>query len=322
MGKRDIAALVESKVVRGWDDPRLYTLVGLRRRGIPPGAVLSFINELGATTSRTFIQTARFEQSVRKYLETTVPRLMLVLDPVRLVVVGEPTAAACFAECCIPFSTKDPDWGGYIQPLTRTIYIDRADFRETAGEDYFRLAPGKTVGLFQAPFPVKAVSYTRCDTTGLVTEVRGVFDKEGPKPKSYIHWVPEGSQRVEARVYAPLFKSDNPRSAEGGLENDIRPDSEAIYPTALVSAGFDEVRKTGPWPKVGGAGGEDKAAPESARFQAVRVGYFVSGCWAHLNRLTASRCRAFLITTLTIALRRPWTVTPPQNMWCSTASCL
>ena len=86
MSKRALKKLVEGGIVRGWDDPRLYTLIAIKRRGIPPGALLAFINELGVTTAKTIIQIARFEQTVRRYLENTVPRLMLVLDPVPIVI--------------------------------------------------------------------------------------------------------------------------------------------------------------------------------------------------------------------------------------------
>jgi glutaminyl-tRNA synthetase len=82
MSKRDIRSLIETKTVRGWDDPRLYTLKGIRRSGILPGALLAFVSELGVTTANTSIEIKRFEQSVRRYLERTVPRLMLVLDPI------------------------------------------------------------------------------------------------------------------------------------------------------------------------------------------------------------------------------------------------
>lgn len=88
MSKRMLKTLVENKLVAGWDDPRLYTLIAIKRRGIPPGAVLSFINELGVTTARTIIPVARFEQTVRRYLEYTVPRVMLVLDPVPVTIEG------------------------------------------------------------------------------------------------------------------------------------------------------------------------------------------------------------------------------------------
>jgi glutaminyl-tRNA synthetase len=110
MNKRDIRSLIESKIVRGWDDPRLYTLKAIRRRGIPPGALLSFIPELGVTTANTFIEIKRFEQSIRRYLETTAPRLMLVLDPVPVVIQD-----AEEQDLDIPLSPKDSTMGSSNQ---------------------------------------------------------------------------------------------------------------------------------------------------------------------------------------------------------------
>ncbi|EFY85062.1 glutaminyl-tRNA synthetase [Metarhizium acridum CQMa 102] len=285
MSKRGLSALVEDKIVRGWDDPRLYTLVALRRRGIPPGAILSFINELGVTTSRSFIEVNRFEQSVRKYLETTVPRLMLVLDPVAMVI--EDLIDPGISERHIPSPTTGMN--GYTQRLTQSIYIERSDFREADSKGYFRLAPGKTVGLIQSPYPVKVVGFSKSPTTGMVTEIRAVLDKDCKKPKAYIHWVPEGSRVVEVRVHSPLFKSDNPIQAEGGFRNDIRPDSETICHDALISSGFEEVRKTAPWPKV--ADNNEGNAPESVRFQAMRSGYFV-GIMHFIQFVSNSACYA------------------------------
>lgn len=155
MSKRVLKQLVEKKYVRGWDDPRLYTLIALRRRGIPPQAILSFINELGVTTARVFIQAKRFEQSVRSYLETSVPRLMMVLDPVAVVIEDLPETL----HLGLPFSPKDARFGTHKVPMARTIYIDRSDFRSEDSKGYFRLAPGKTVGLLQAPHPIKATSF-------------------------------------------------------------------------------------------------------------------------------------------------------------------
>src|ERR1700759_4494181 len=86
MSKRGLKQLVDLKIVRGWDDPRLFTLIAIRRRGVPPGAILEFVNELGVTTAPTNIQLARLDQTVRRYLERTVPRLMLVLDPIPVVI--------------------------------------------------------------------------------------------------------------------------------------------------------------------------------------------------------------------------------------------
>lgn len=270
MSKRDLRTLIETKTVRGWDDPRLYTLKAIRRRGIPPGALLAFIQELGVTTATSSIAIKRFEQSVRQYLEMTVPRLMLVLDPIPLVIED-----AEEQDLDIPFSPKDPNMGSRSVRLTKTVYIDRSDFREMGSKDYFRLAPGKIVGLLQMPHPIRATSFTKDNSTGAVKEVRAVFDKEGEKPKTYIHWVPEGSPKAEVRIHAALFRSDDPNSAPGGFMNDLNPESETIWPNAMVETGFYEVRQRAPWPE---AQGEQTrvVGPESVRFQAMRVAYFVS----------------------------------------------
>ncbi|KAF3356255.1 hypothetical protein VdG1_06349 [Verticillium dahliae VDG1] len=271
LSKRKIQKLVEEKFVRNWDDPRLFTLVAVKRRGVPPAAILQFVNELGVTTAETLIQIKRFEQSIRKYLEATVPRLMMVLDPIP-VVIEDATESI---ELDLPFSPKDPKMGSHTVKFTSTIYIDRSDFREVDSKDYFRLAPGKTVGLMNAPHPIKATSFTKDEATGKITEVRAVFDKEAKKPKAYITWVgSEGSRRVEARVHNSLFKSDKPEDAEGGFLNDINPDSEVIYPEAMIESGFDEVRRRAPWPEAAGESELGKGGPESVRFQAMRIAYF------------------------------------------------
>ncbi|QSZ34402.1 hypothetical protein DSL72_005994 [Monilinia vaccinii-corymbosi] len=266
LSKRKLKKLVDDQYVRGWDDPRLYTLIGIKRRGVPPGAILEFINELGVTTAPTNIQLARFDQSVRKYLELTVPRLMLVLDPVPVVIED-----AEELELDIPFSPKVPAMGSHKVKLTKTVYIERGDFREVDSKDYFRLAPGKSVGLLHIPYPVKAVSFSKDGDK--VTEIRAVYDKEGKKPKTYIHWVAEGSKNVEVRIFNSLFKSEKPDDAEGGFLNDINPDSEEVWPNAVIESGFDEVRRRAPWPEAAGESELGKGGPESVRFQAMRVAY-------------------------------------------------
>jgi glutaminyl-tRNA synthetase len=270
MSKRDIRSLIDRNIVRGLDDPRLYTLQAIRRRGIPPAALLSFISELGVTTANTSIEIKRFEQSVRRYLEQTVPRLMLVLDPVPVIVEDVEEQ-----ELDIPLSPKDPKMGSRKIRLTKRVYIERSDFREVDSKDYFRLAPGKTVGLLNMPYPIKAVSFTKDETTGTVREIRAVYDKEEKKPKTYIHWVPDGSPRAEVRLYTALFKSDQPGSAPGGFLNDVREDSETVWSDAMIETGFHEVRRRAPWPEAEGERlGE--VGLESVRFQGMRVGYFVS----------------------------------------------
>ncbi|KUL82199.1 hypothetical protein ZTR_10178 [Talaromyces verruculosus] len=271
MSKRGLKKLIDGKYVRGWDDPRLYTLIALRRRGVPPGAILSFINELGVTTSNSLIQLKRFEQSVRNYLERTVPRLMMVLDPLPVIIEDADTLESSQRDLTIPFSPKIPAFGTHALRLTSTVYIDRSDFREVDSKDYFRLAPGKTVGLLQMPYPITATTFTK-DADGKITEVRAVFQKEGKKPKTYIQWVPEGSRKAEVRIHTALFKSEDPAGVEGGFLNDISPNSETIYPDALLEPGFEEVRRRAPWPEAEGE--KEKAGPESVRFQGMRIAYF------------------------------------------------
>ncbi|KAI0834248.1 glutaminyl-tRNA synthetase [Hypoxylon sp. FL0890] len=275
LSKRKILKLVQEKIVRGWNDPRLYTLIGIKRRGVPPGAILEFINELGVTTANSIIEIKRFDQAIRKYLERTVPRLMLILDPIPVVI--EDADELDGTTITLPFSPKDPKMGSHDVKFTKTVYIDRSDFREEADPSFFRLAPGKTVGLLQVPYPIKAVSFTKDDATGKVTEIRAVFEKETKKPKAYIQWVSTeaaGTREAEVRIYNSLFKSDNPNDAPGGFLTDINPESEVIYPNALIESGFDEVKRRAPWPEAAGESELGKGGPESVRFQAMRIAYF------------------------------------------------
>ncbi|OJD24045.1 glutamine-tRNA ligase [Blastomyces percursus] len=290
LSKRKLITLISGKYVKDWDDPRLFTLVGLRRRGIPPGAILSFVNELGVTKANTTIETHRFERSVRVYLESTVPRLMLVLDPIRVLIENLPSDYVEMVE--IPFS-KDPNYGTHSVPFTNTVYIDRSDFRETASENFYRLSPGVSVGLMKVPFPITATSYESDPTTGRVTIVRAKYEipEEGSprkKPKSYIHWVAHspahGSPiKAEVHIFHQLFKSTNPLSHPDGYLADINPNSEEIFPNSLIDIGFNEVKERAPWPadpatkdnEIGdGTGTPRPNGPESVRFQGMRVAYF------------------------------------------------
>ncbi len=295
MSKRKLANLVELEIVRGWDDPRLYTLAALRRRGIPPGAILAFINELGVSTALTNIQIVRFEQSVRKYLELTVPRLMLVLDPVPVII--DNLLDDFVEEVEVQFAPKDPAMGSHMIPFTKTVYIDRSDFREVDSKDFFRMAPGKSVGLLKVPYPVKATSFKKDEITGHVVEIHAEYQKpvEGEsskKPKTYIQWVGKSEKHgspmmAEARIFKPLFKSENPDAAEGGYLNDIRDDNEEVYSNAMIETGLTEVRRRAPWPEeageynmrkgeLTGEHGSDSRVPgfETVRFQGLRVAYF------------------------------------------------
>ncbi|KAI4283737.1 MAG: hypothetical protein L6R38_001951 [Xanthoria sp. 2 TBL-2021] len=295
LSKRKIVELVNKGHVRAWDDPRLYTLIALRRRGVPPGAILSFVNELGVTKATTNIELRRFETSIRRYLELTVPRLMLVLEP--LTVVIDDLDDDHLEMVDVPFS-KNPAYGSHTILFTKKVYIERSDFREVDSDDYFRLAPGKTVGLLKVPFPITATSIEKDSNSGEVMVVHAKYEKplDGStpkKPKSFIHWVasaPAHNSPIKAtvRAFNPLFRSNNPAAHPDGFLADINPESEQIFPHAMIECGFEEIRQRAPWPAEAGekkltdaeknssASGVQQAAPgpETVRFQGMRVAYF------------------------------------------------
>ncbi|KAL4968459.1 tRNA synthetases class I, catalytic domain-containing protein [Aspergillus stella-maris] len=287
LSKRKIAELIANGLVHDWDDPRLYTLVALRRRGVPPGAILSFVNGLGVSKATTNIEVKRFEQSVRQYLERTVPRLMVVLDPIPIIIDNLTEDYLEMVE--VPFS-KDLGFGAHTVPFTRIVYIDRADFQETASKDFFRLVPGKAVGLLRVPYPITATGFEKDPATGLVTSIHARYDKpeQGTafkKPKGYIHWVadcPSLSSPVKAtvRAYDPLFNVDNPDTHLDGFLSVINPDSEKVFSNAMVETGLDEIIRRVSWLNFKGERGGNSegttaaTAPESVRFQGMRVGYF------------------------------------------------
>ena len=208
---------------------------------------------------------------------------MLVLDPVTVIIDDLPEDHIEDVE--VPFG-KDPAIGTHKVPFTRTVYIDRSDFREVDSKDFFRLAPGKSVGLLKVPYPIKATSFEKDEASGKVTVVHATYEKpeEGApfkKPKTYIQWVSASPKhgspiKAEVRVFNPLFKSENPDAAEGGFMNDINRSSEEIYHDAMIETGFNEIRSRAPWPEEAGEKNvaNKDAGFESVRFQGMRVAYF------------------------------------------------
>ena len=306
--KRKLLALVKEGYVLGWDDPRLYTLIALRRRGVPAGAIVSFVGGLGVSTAGTNIQLARFDQTVRSYLENSVPRLLMVLKPLKVTIENVPEDYVVFVEKAL--HPKIPALGTAKLPFSRTVYIDRDDFRLEDSPDYFRLAPGKTVGLFQAPHPITCTSYKTDPATGDATELicRLEDGRDGgasKKPKAYIQWVAEHAEsgspvRVdETRIFHRLFKSDNPLAVEPNYKADIDPDSLETVKGALVEVGFwilakraygEAVRESRERTERALAENATEASPadsdtpavtsaqlvgrECVRFQGLRVAYF------------------------------------------------
>lgn len=240
MSKRKIQRLVEGGHVSGWDDPRLYTLAALRRRGVPPGAIVSFVSTLGVSTAASNIEISRFDQTARQYLEGAAPRLFVVKSPLKVTIENLSEDYVLMVEK--PLHPKVPDLGKSTVPFTRTVYIEADDFRMEDSKDYFRLAPGKTVGLFGAPYPITYASHKTNPTTGEVVEVVCRLENEGAvkKPKAFIQWVaehaPSGSPvRIdEMRIFHRLFKSDRP----AGDVSDLQPDSLEVVKGAIVETGF------------------------------------------------------------------------------------
>lgn len=306
LSKRKIMKLVNKGIVDGWDDPRLYTLIALRRRGIPPGAILSFVNNIGVTTADTGLSTHRFEQTIRSYLETTVPRLMVVLKPLKVTLTNVP---ADFAETVDkPLHTKDASMGTNRVYLTQTVYIEETDFRSVDSKDFFRLAPGKTVGLLYAAYPITCTSFKTDEKTGEVAEVLatyGGFTEDGEKVttpskkvKTYIHWVAQSAQHnspvkvEEVRIFSQLFKSDDPSTLEGdeAILADIDPSSLQVRRGAYIETGIydiiDRLNKQATIEKqehtedvitsdpAATLRGGTTGGNERIRFQALRTAYF------------------------------------------------
>ncbi|KAG6854889.1 hypothetical protein C0991_012079 [Blastosporella zonata] len=300
MSKRKIHALVTGGYVNGWDDPRLYSLIALRRRGVPPGAIISFVSTLGVSTAASNIEISRFEQTVRQYLENTAPRLLMVMKPLRITIENLPEDYLLTVEK--PLHPKVPELGTSTIPFSKNIYIEADDFRLEDSKDYFRLAPGKTVGLFGAPYPVTYISHKTDPATGEVIEVVVKLENDGTakKPKAFIQWVADhpasGSPvRVdETRIFHRLFKSDRP----SGDVSDLQPNSLEIVKGAMVEVGFWALAKRSliearreaasrtekaaqenktaetPGDDTPHATSEQLVGKECVRFQGLRVGYF------------------------------------------------
>ena len=258
MSKRKLRQLVEEGVVDGWDDPRLPTISGLRRRGYTPASIRDFCRRIGATKSDNNVELALLQSVIREHLETSAPRVMGVLNPVKLVIENLPQGEK------IPLTAanhpRDASMGTRQLNFTREVYIDRADFREQANRKYKRLVLGDEVRL-RYGFVVKAQTVVR-DAAGEISEIHCSYDPdtlgknpEGRKVRGVIHWVSaQEGLPAEIRVYEPLFDVDFP-------DADERDYHELINPGSLVThQGYVE-------PSLQEAGPDD-------RFQFEREGYF------------------------------------------------
>ena len=216
LSKRKLGELVRHGHVSGWDDPRMPTLSGLRRRGYTPQAIRSFCEEVGVAKRNSVVEVAKLEYTIRDTLNRRAPRVMSVLRPLRVVIENYPEGQV--EELDAVNNPEDEAMGTRKVPFSRVLYIEEDDFREDPPKKFFRLAPGREVRLRYAYF-LTCVGVVKDEQSGRVVELRCTYDPEtrggsapdGRKVKATIHWVSaEHSLSAEVRLYDRLFKEENP----------------------------------------------------------------------------------------------------------------
>jgi glutaminyl-tRNA synthetase len=229
MSKRKLLRLVEEKHVNGWDDPRMPTIAGLRRRGFTPASIRNFCERVGVAKRENVIDVGLLEFSIREDLNVTAPRVMGVLDPLRVIIDNYPA--------------NESEWfdpGNRKVPFAKTIFIERDDFMEEPPNKFFRLAPGREVRLRSAYF-ITCTSVVK-DDAGTIVELHATYDPatrggdspDGRKPKATLHWVAaDHAIDCEVRLYDRLFKSENPEES-GNFLDDLNPDSLQVVPRAKL----------------------------------------------------------------------------------------
>ncbi|XP_067448699.1 glutamine--tRNA ligase [Thunnus thynnus] len=255
VSKRKIIKLVETGVVRDWDDPRLFTLTALRRRGFPPEAINNFCARVGVTVSQTTTEPHLLESCVRDVLNDTAPRAMAVLEPLKITITNLPENSK--SDVRVPDFPANESKGSHTVPFTRTIFIEQSDFREVMEKGYKRLTPEQPVGLRHAGYVISVQKVIK-DAQGKVVEleVNCCSSETAEKPKAFIHWVSQ-PLKCEVRLYERLFlhkHPEDPSEVPSGFLSDINPNSLMVS-SALVDT------------SVRGAKVFDK-------FQFERVGYF------------------------------------------------
>jgi len=260
LSKRKLQQLVLGKHVAGWDDPRMPTLAGLRRRGYTPEAIRAFCERIGVSKRNSFVDVALLEHAVREDLNARCRRAMGVVRPLRVVIENFPEDGEDAFEA--PWHPEDPAQGKRTLPFSRVLAIDAEDFAEVPPKGWFRLSPGGEVRLRYACI-VKCVRVVK-DEAGRVVELRCTWDpdsrggnaSDGRKVKGTLHWVSEKhAVRAEARLYDRLFRTEHPGEEGDDFLADLNPAACEIVPGALLE------------PALG-------AAPVGDRMQLERVGYF------------------------------------------------
>jgi glutaminyl-tRNA synthetase len=265
--KRMLRELVSGGHVDGWDDPRMPTLVGMRRRGYSPEGIRLFMERIGVSKSDSVIDYSQFEDVQREVLNEIAPRRIAVLDPLKLVIDNWPKGHV--EECLAPNHPQKPDWGKRPMPMTGELWIEREDFMETPAKGYFRLFPGNQVRL-KYGYVVRCTGFS-AGPDGKVDEVHcdylpetksGTAGADAVKVKGNIHWVSaKDAYEADIRLYDRLFNVPNPGKRTGNYLDDINPSCKVTL-RAYLEPSLKETKA-----------GE--------RFQFERHGYFVPACHTH-----------------------------------------
>jgi glutaminyl-tRNA synthetase len=285
LSKRKLLTLVQEKYVSGWDDPRMPTITGIRRRGYTPEAIRNFCRAIGVSKTNGSIELALLEHHVREDLNKRALRVMGVLRPVRVVIDNYPEGQSEEMEAVN--NPEDAAAGTRKVPFSRVLYIEQDDFREDPPKQYFRLSPGKEVRLRYAYF-ITCTGVVKNDK-GEVVEVHCTYDPatrggnapDGRRVKSTIHWVSaEHAIEAEVRVYENLFSVENPNDVPEGQEFtvNLNPNSLEVVPNAKLEPGL-------------------RGAPVGSRYQFERLGYFCVDKDSTAEKLVFNR---------TVALRDTW----------------
>ena len=262
MSKRKLLELVTTKLVNAWDDPRMPTLVGLKRRGFTPKAIRHFCERIGVTKQESIVEMGFLEECVREDLNLTTPRVMAVLKPLRIIITNFPTDKV--EKLNAPYHPNIPDMGSREVPFAREIYIEQDDFLENPPKGFFRLSPGTEVRLRYA-YIIKCNAVIKDSITGEIKELHCTYDPQtrggntpdGRKIKGTLHWVSiQQAIKVQVNLYDRLFNVANPTGNKNtDFKNHLNQNSLVVLPQCFVEPGLA------------------KAKPED-KFQFERLGYF------------------------------------------------
>jgi len=262
MSKRKLRELVEQKLVSGWDDPRMPTISGLRRRGYTPEAIRDFCERIGVAKSNSLVDLEMLEHCIREDLNAKAARAMVVLRPLKVVVENYPEGVV--EELTAENNPENPEMGSRTIQFARVLYIEQDDFMEQPPGKFFRLAPGREVRLKYA-YIIKCEEVVKDDLTGEVVEVRCTYDPEsksggatsGRKVKGTLHWVSaEHALPVEIRLYDHLYKDGTAGDINGEAgQTALNPNSLVVLQQAMMEPGL-------------------AATPVGSHYQFLRQGYF------------------------------------------------